>query len=99
QYEKRGVAVKIPQWNAEACIQCNQCAFVCPHACIRPYLAKDEDLANAPASYTTKAAIGKDLAGYKYRMQISALDCTGCGNCVDICPSKNKPLTMVPLEE
>ena len=99
KYEKRGVAVSIPQWNPEACIQCNQCAFVCPHACIRPYLAKDEDLADAPASYTTKAAIGKELAGYKYRMQISALDCTGCGNCVDICPSKNKPLTMVPFEE
>jgi pyruvate-ferredoxin/flavodoxin oxidoreductase len=99
KYEKRGVAVKIPQWNAEACIQCNQCSFVCPHACIRPYLAKGEDLADAPASYTTKAAIGKEFAGYKYRMQISALDCTGCGNCVDICPSKNKPLTMVPLEE
>ncbi len=99
KYEKRGIAVTIPQWNPEDCIQCNQCAFVCPHAAIRPYLAKEEDLAGAPATFKTKAAIGKELAGYQYRMQVSPLDCTGCGNCVDICPSKKQPLTMVLLEE
>ncbi|NLW55999.1 MAG: pyruvate:ferredoxin (flavodoxin) oxidoreductase [Firmicutes bacterium] len=99
KYEKRGIAVTIPQWNPDDCIQCNQCAFVCPHACIRPYLAKEEDLTAAPATFKTKAAIGKELAGYQYRLQVSPLDCTGCGNCVDICPSKKQPLTMVSLEE
>jgi pyruvate-ferredoxin/flavodoxin oxidoreductase len=99
QYEKRGVAIKIPKWNPADCIQCNQCAFVCPHACIRPYIAKEEALADAPDSFTTKAAIGKELAGYQFRMQVSALDCTGCGNCVDICPAKGQPITMVSLGE
>jgi len=99
KYEKRGIAVNIPQWNPEDCIQCNQCAFVCPHACLRPYLAKEKDLAGAPATFKTKAAIGKELAGYQFRMQVSPLDCTGCGNCVDICPSKGTPMKMVPLEE
>jgi pyruvate-ferredoxin/flavodoxin oxidoreductase len=99
QYEKRGIAIKIPKWEPENCIQCNQCSFVCPHAAIRPVLAKDEDLANAPESFKTKPAIGKELAGYKFRIQVSPLDCTGCGNCEDICPAKVKPLTMEPLEE
>nr|WP_187350962.1 pyruvate:ferredoxin (flavodoxin) oxidoreductase [Capillibacterium thermochitinicola] len=99
KYEKRGIAVTIPQWNPDDCIQCNQCAFVCPHACIRPYLAKEEDLANAPATFATKKAIGKELDGYQFRMQVSPLDCTGCGNCVDICPAKGTPIKMVPLEE
>ena len=99
KYEKRGIAVTIPQWNADECIQCNQCSFVCPHACIRPYLAKEEDLAGAPESFVTKKAIGKEFAGYQYRMQVSPLDCTGCGNCVDICPAKGNPITMVPLAD
>jgi len=99
KYEKRGIAVTIPQWNPEDCIQCNQCAFVCPHACIRPYLAKEESLTGAPETFVTKAAIGKELAGYQYRIQVSPLDCTGCGNCVDICPSKGTPMKMVHLEE
>jgi pyruvate-ferredoxin/flavodoxin oxidoreductase len=99
KYEKRGVAVTIPQWDPTDCIQCNQCAFICPHACIRPYLAKEENLAEAPATFTTKAAIGKELAGYQYRIQISPLDCTGCANCVDICPAKGTPITMVPLAD
>ena len=95
KFEKRGIAVSVPEWIPENCIMCNQCSYVCPHACIRPYLATDEDLKNAPANYVTKAARGKDKEGYKFRIQISPLDCTGCGNCADICPAKTKALTMV----
>ncbi len=98
KYEKRGVAVSIPVWVTDNCIQCNQCAFVCPHAAIRPFLAKTEDLADAPESFTTKKAVGRELAGYEYRIQVSALDCTGCGNCAQVCPSKEKSLVMEPLE-
>ncbi|MGE5581188.1 MAG: pyruvate:ferredoxin (flavodoxin) oxidoreductase [Bacillota bacterium] len=99
KYEKRGIAIKVPVWNPETCIQCNQCSFVCPHAAIRPYLIKSDEVAKAPAGFKTKAAIGKEFAGYDFRMQVSPLDCSGCGNCVDICPAKEKPLTMVNLEE
>ena len=95
KYEKRGIAVDVPAWIPENCIQCNQCSLVCPHACIRPVLVKDED--NAPETFVTKPATGKELAGYKFRMQLSPLDCTGCGNCVDVCPAKTKALKMVPL--
>ncbi len=97
-YEKRGIAVKIPEWKVDNCIQCNQCAYVCPHACIRPVLVNEDEKANAPASFGTKKAIGKAFVGLEYRMQVSALDCTGCGNCVDICPAKEKALVMEPLE-
>ncbi len=93
QYEKRGVAVNVPKWNAEKCIQCNQCAFVCPHSCIRPVVVA-EGTAN-PESFTTKAMIGNK--GYEYRMQVSPLDCMGCGVCANVCPSKEKALTMVPF--
>ncbi|MGI6169250.1 MAG: pyruvate:ferredoxin (flavodoxin) oxidoreductase, partial [Christensenellales bacterium] len=99
QYEKRGIAVNVPHWILENCIQCNQCSYVCPHACLRPILTKKEDLANAPADFTTKPAIGKEYAGFEYRMQLTPLDCTGCGNCADICPSKQKALVMEPLEK
>ena len=99
KYEKRGIGITVPVWDAEKCIQCNQCSFVCPHAAIRPYVAKTEALQKAPAGFKTKAAIGKELSGYQFRMQASPLDCTGCGNCVDICPAKEKPIKMVPLEE
>ncbi len=99
QFEKRGIAVNVPQWIPENCIMCNQCSFVCPHAVIRPFLAKEEDLKDAPATYITKDARGKEIAGLKYRMQISPLDCTGCGNCADICPAKEKALVMKPLAE
>ena len=78
QFEKRGIAINVPAWQIQNCIQCNQCAFVCPHACIRPVLAKKEDLEGAPEGFETKAAIGRDYAGYEYRMQLSPLDCTGC---------------------
>ena len=93
KYEKRGVAVLVPQWNAEKCIQCNQCSFVCPHACIRPAVVSEG--AEKPISFVTKAMIGNK--GYEYRMQVSPLDCMGCGVCADICPAKEKALTMVPL--
>ncbi|MCT4600122.1 MAG: pyruvate:ferredoxin (flavodoxin) oxidoreductase [Marinifilaceae bacterium] len=98
RYEKRGIASFVPEWQVENCIQCNQCAYVCPHAAIRPFLLNDEELANAPEGSTTKPAIGKDLKGYQFRMQVSTLDCTGCGNCVDVCPAKEKALVMKPLD-
>lgn len=96
QYEKRGIAIDVPKWVAENCIQCNQCSFVCPHAAIRPYLAKAGDLVDAPETFQTLDAIKSDL---KFRMQVFALDCTGCGNCVDVCPAKKKALEMVRLGE
>jgi pyruvate-ferredoxin/flavodoxin oxidoreductase len=98
QYEKRGVAVHVPEWIPENCIQCNQCSFVCPHAVIRPVLASPEDLEDAPESFVTVEAKGKDLKGYRYRVQVSVLDCTGCGSCADVCPAKDKALVMKPFK-
>ena len=98
-YEKRAIAVSVPKWYHENCIQCNQCSFVCPHAAIRPFLLDEGEAANAPESFTMLDATGKDLKGLKYRIQVSAHDCTGCGNCADICPAKNKALEMKPLAE
>jgi pyruvate-ferredoxin/flavodoxin oxidoreductase len=98
QYEKRGVAVKAPKWIADNCIQCNQCSFVCPHAVIRPYLLTADEAANAPEGMTLLDAKGKELSGYKYKIQISALDCVGCGSCADVCPAKEKALVMDSLE-
>ncbi|MBP3372039.1 MAG: pyruvate:ferredoxin (flavodoxin) oxidoreductase, partial [Clostridia bacterium] len=95
QYEKRGIAVKVPVWNVAKCIQCNQCSLVCPHAAIRPFLASDEALANAPETYVTKAAMGKEFAGLKYRIQVFALDCTGCGSCANVCPVKALDMTTL----
>ena len=97
-YEKRGIAVNVPEWITENCIQCNQCSYVCPHATIRPILLTEEELQAAPASFVTKKAIGKGLEGLAYRIQISTMDCTGCGNCADICPAKQKALVMKPLD-
>jgi pyruvate-ferredoxin/flavodoxin oxidoreductase len=94
-YEKRGVAVNVPEWQMDKCIQCNQCSFVCPHACIRPILVNDEEMAKAPETFQTVDAKGKEFEGLKYRMQVSSLDCTGCGNCADICPVN--ALVMKPL--
>jgi len=99
KYEKRGIALDIPVWVSENCIQCNQCAFVCPHAAIRPFLVKSENMANAPETFVTKAAVGANYKGYEYRIQVSPLDCTGCGNCAQVCPAKEKALVMKPLEE
>jgi pyruvate-ferredoxin/flavodoxin oxidoreductase len=97
RYEKRGIAINVPEWISENCIQCNQCAFVCPHAVIRPVLAKEEDLQNAPKGFLTVEAKGKELKGLRYRIQISPLDCTGCSNCANICPAKKKALIMKPI--
>jgi len=87
RYEKRGVAINVPEWQPENCIQCNQCSFVCPHAAIRPVLAEEENLSDAPDNFVTVEAKGKELKGLRYRIQISPYDCVGCGNCADICPS------------
>ncbi|MDA3896237.1 MAG: pyruvate:ferredoxin (flavodoxin) oxidoreductase [Desulfobacteraceae bacterium] len=97
QYEKRGVAINVPEWVPENCIQCNQCAFVCPHACIRPVLLTDEEAGEAPETFETKQAIGKELKEYKFRIQVNTLDCQGCGNCADICPAKKPALVMRPI--
>jgi pyruvate-ferredoxin/flavodoxin oxidoreductase len=97
QYEKRGIAIHVPEWQPEQCIQCNQCSFVCPHAVIRPVLAHPEDLKKAPETFETVEAKGKELKGLRYRIQISPLDCTGCGNCAQVCPAKKKALIMKPL--
>ena len=98
-FEKRCIAVEAPHWIKENCIQCNQCSFVCPHAVIRPILVNEDEKANAPENFETIKAIGKDFAGLEYRMQVSVADCTGCGNCAEVCPAKEKALVMKPFEE
>ena len=99
-YEKRGVAVMVPEWDPTKCIQCNSCAFVCPHATIRPYMLDEAEAAKAPAGFKmadVKAGAGKGV--YKFAMAVSPLDCMGCGVCVTVCPDKVQALTMKPLEE
>ncbi|MCT4605911.1 MAG: pyruvate:ferredoxin (flavodoxin) oxidoreductase [Marinisporobacter sp.] len=98
-YEKRGIAVMVPQWQVDKCIQCNQCAYVCPHATIRPFLLDEEEMKNKPETFETKKALGKGMENMQYRIQVSPLDCTGCGNCADICPAPQKALVMVNAEE
>ncbi len=97
-YEKRGVAVDVPQWIPDNCIQCNQCSFVCPHAVVRPYILNQNEVSNAPSGMKMKQMVGKGCEGYKYALCISTLDCTGCGSCVSICPAKEKALVMKPIE-
>jgi pyruvate-ferredoxin/flavodoxin oxidoreductase len=97
-FEKRGIAVNVPEWQSGECIQCNQCSFVCPHACIRPFLFNEKEAAGMPVDSKLIKANGKALEGLQYKIQVSVLDCTGCGNCADVCPSKNKALIMKPLE-
>jgi pyruvate-ferredoxin/flavodoxin oxidoreductase len=96
-YEKRGIAVNVPEWQQDNCIQCNQCSYVCPHAAIRPVLLDKDEAAGAPEDFEAVKAKGKGMDDLKYRMQVSTLDCTGCGNCADVCPAKEKALIMKPL--
>lgn len=98
-YEKRGIALMIPQWQTDNCIQCNQCSYVCPHAVIRPFLLDEDEVKNAPDTFETKNAVGKGLEGLQYRIQLSPLDCTGCGNCADVCPAPEKALVMVDADK
>jgi pyruvate-ferredoxin/flavodoxin oxidoreductase len=98
RFEKRAVAINVPEWIKDNCIQCNQCAFVCPHSAIVPVLLTDAEKAHAPATFETLPAQGKELKGLALRIQINTEDCMGCGNCADICPSKKKALEMKPIE-
>ncbi|MCC5910752.1 MAG: pyruvate:ferredoxin (flavodoxin) oxidoreductase [Clostridiaceae bacterium] len=98
-YEKRGIAIMVPQWQTDNCIQCNQCSYICPHAVLRPFLLDEEEMKNKPETFETKKAIGKGLENYQYRIQVTPLDCTGCGNCADICPAPKKALVMVDAEK
>ncbi|MCD8369035.1 MAG: pyruvate:ferredoxin (flavodoxin) oxidoreductase [Clostridiales bacterium] len=99
KYEKRGIAVNVPVWDSDKCIQCNMCSYVCPHACIRPFLVTEEEAAQAPEGFQTVPAKGKGMENYRYRIQTSVLDCTGCGSCVSVCPAKEKAITMQPLDD
>ncbi|MBF0234594.1 MAG: pyruvate:ferredoxin (flavodoxin) oxidoreductase [Desulfamplus sp.] len=96
-YEKRGVAIDVPEWVPENCIQCNQCSFVCPHAAIIPIVATENELKGAPSTFITQEGKGKELKEYRFRIQVNTLDCQGCGNCADICPAKVPALVMKPL--
>jgi pyruvate-ferredoxin/flavodoxin oxidoreductase len=97
KYEKRGVAVEVPEWQIDNCIQCNRCAYVCPHAAIRPALLDADERAAAPEGFETKQATGGGLENYAFRVQVSPYDCTGCGSCAELCPAKTKALVMKPL--
>lgn len=98
-YEKRGIAPLLPEWQIDKCIQCGQCTYVCPHATIRGYLLDEAEAKNAPETFKTKKAVGKGIGHLQYRVQISPLDCTGCGNCADVCPAPGKALIMQPAAQ
>ncbi|PUU94466.1 MAG: putative pyruvate-flavodoxin oxidoreductase [Halanaerobium sp.] len=97
KYEKRGIAINVPNWLSDKCIQCNQCSLACPHAVIRPFLLDEEEAANAPEGFETLDARGKQLEGLEYKIQVSPYDCTGCGVCADVCPVD--ALEMTPFAE
>ena len=99
KYEKRGISEFAPAWDPAKCIQCNLCSYVCPHAALRPFLLNEEEAAAAPAEFKTVPAKGKGLAGCAFSIQISALDCAGCGSCVNVCPAKEKALSMECVEK
>ena len=99
KYEKRGVAIEIPEWIPEKCIQCNQCSYVCPHASIRPFLLDEDEVKAAPESFKSLKAAGRGLEDLAFRIQVSPLDCYGCGNCADVCPAKEKALVMKSVTE
>jgi pyruvate-ferredoxin/flavodoxin oxidoreductase len=98
-FEKRGIAVMLPEWQMEKCIQCGRCSYVCPHATIRTILINDEELKNAPESFKVLKAAGKGLENLHFRVQIAPLDCTGCSNCADVCPVKEKAIVMKPADQ
>ena len=99
EFEKRGIAVTVPEWVPDNCIQCNQCAYVCPHAAIRPFLLSEEEAASVPKGVELRDATpAKTFPGLQFRIQVSILDCTGCGNCADVCPSKEKSLVMKSID-
>ena len=98
-YEKRGIAVMLPQWQPDNCIQCGRCSYVCPHATIRLFLLDDSEAGRAPSGYTTLKALGKGFERHRFRVQVNPLDCTGCGNCADVCPTKEKALVMRPVDQ
>ncbi|MFH1013330.1 MAG: pyruvate:ferredoxin (flavodoxin) oxidoreductase [Thermoplasmatota archaeon] len=98
KYEKRGVAINVPEWQVDNCIQCNMCSLVCPHAAIRPFLVNEDELNRAPKGFDVKKAVGKEVKDFYFRIQTYPQDCLGCGNCSDICPAKEKALIMKPLE-
>ena len=97
-YEKRAVAIEVPEWIPENCIQCNQCSYVCPHATIRPYVLDEEELKNAPAGFKSIKMLGKGTEGKSFAICVSPMDCMGCGLCAGTCPAKNKALVMKPIE-
>ena len=98
-YEKRGIATRLPVWDPAACLQCNMCSYVCPHAVIRPYLLDAAEAAAAPKGFALADARGRAAAGYQYALQVSALDCTGCGSCASVCPRQGQALAMRPAAE
>lgn len=98
KYQRRGIAVSVPRWEAEKCLQCNMCSLVCPHAAIRPFLLTEAEKETVGEGLKTIPASGKNLKGYAFRVQVDPLDCLGCGSCVSVCPAKEKALTMMPLD-
>jgi pyruvate-ferredoxin/flavodoxin oxidoreductase len=97
RFEKRGIAADVPEWQPDLCLQCNQCSLVCSHAAIRPFLLTEAETRDAPEGFGAVPARGKQLENFVYRIQVSALDCSGCGSCVRVCPAKEKALVMRPL--
>ncbi|WP_312650680.1 pyruvate:ferredoxin (flavodoxin) oxidoreductase [Aminipila sp.] len=98
-YEKRGIATVLPVWDKNKCLQCNQCAYVCPHAVIRPFLLSKDEAENAPKQFQMVEAKGKSYSSLKYSIQVSTLDCTSCGCCVSVCPMREEAIKMVPVHE
>ncbi|MDL2248655.1 pyruvate:ferredoxin (flavodoxin) oxidoreductase [Tyzzerella sp. OttesenSCG-928-J15] len=98
KFEKRGIATLVPEWQPEQCIQCNQCAYVCPHGAIRPFLLTEDEAKNSGENLVSTKATGKGMEEYTFRMQVDPLDCAGCGSCAEVCPANQKALAMKPLD-
>ena len=97
-FEKRGIAVAVPSWDQDHCIQCNLCSYICPHSCIRPIVMDANEVVGAPKHTKMHDMRGKGCEIYAFSMTVSVLDCTGCGSCVEACPAKTKALAMKPLD-